>query len=296
MNLSALYRNVVPEPLQLLITPVIQKWLFLRGGIAAHRQKRTWLTDVQVRIAYHCNLNCKSCMAFSPVTPEKYIDPAVFERDFRRLHELTGGNIGRIRLLGGEPLLHPGITGLMKKTREIFDTSSIELVTNGILLLKQDKSFWETCRDSRIIVFISRYPISINHDEIARIAAEYGVMLQYSANKPQFMMQLAFDVTGGQNAADTFNKCWITGSCVTIEEGKLYSCSLPCGCQFFNDYFHENLSVSDKDFIDIYKVNDLGTILDFLSNPIPFCRYCDFKRIKYGQKWAPSKKEKSEWV
>jgi hypothetical protein len=55
------------------------------------------------------------------------------------------------------------------------------------------------------------------------------------------------------------------------------------------------LNVTDKDFLDIFTAKDLSEIVDFIGKPIPFCRYCDFKRIKYGLKWARSKKEKSEW-
>ena len=294
-RLCRFYRNWLPEPIQNIFMPFFQTILFARMAALLHRQKKTKLDYVEVSITDHCNLNCKSCGQFSPLAPEKYIDPVEFERDFRRLYELTGGDIDAIRLLGGEPLLHPGITGLMKTAREIFDASAIVLVTNGILLLKQDESFWETCASHRINILISRYPVHINDDEIAQMAGKHGITVEYTAYKPQFMFQWAFDVTGKQNAGTNFNKCWLGGGCIHIDNGKLYSCAYVSAIKFFNNYYHEHLNVTDKDFLDVYRVKDISEILEFLSNPIPFCRYCDLKRVKYGQKWERSKKEKSEW-
>ena len=286
MNLHDLVCKLVPAPIiRDILLPLFR---------LLHRQKKTKLDYVEVCITDHCNLNCKSCAQFSPLAPEKYIEPTVFERDFRRLYELTGGDIDTIRLLGGEPLLNPGITGLMKTAREIFDASAIWIVTNGILLLNQDESFWKTCASHRISIYISRYPVNINHDEIARMTGQYGITLKYSANTPQLMHQWALDVMGKQNAKANFYTCYV-GGCVNVNSGKLYMCETVPSIKFFNDYFHEHFKVTDKDYIDIHSAKDLSEVLDFLSNPIPFCRYCDLKRVKHGQKWAHSKKEKSEW-
>jgi len=40
----------------------------------------------------------------------------------------------------------------------------------------------------------------------------------------------------------------------------------------------------------------MDEILDYLCKPIPFCRYCDWRRLKTGVKWSVSKKEISEWT
>lgn len=39
-----------------------------------------------------------------------------------------------IRLMGGEPLLHPHVIDFCTTTRKLFPTSEIVLVSNGILL------------------------------------------------------------------------------------------------------------------------------------------------------------------
>lgn len=54
--------------------------------------------------------------------------------------------------------------------------------------------------------------------------------------------------------------------------------------------------VSENDYIDIYKARNIDEILDFLTKPMPFCRYCDFTNISFGRKWAVSEKKLSEWI
>ena len=65
-----------------------------------------YLDFIEFHLAEHCNLGCYSCVQFSQVAEEEYYDIDEFERDVKRLFELTNGLIGRIHFLGGEPLLN----------------------------------------------------------------------------------------------------------------------------------------------------------------------------------------------
>ena len=57
--------------------------------------------------------------------------------------KLAQGKIAEIQLLGGEPLLHPQITLFLETTRKHFPHNTINIVSNGILLKKQSKEFWD---------------------------------------------------------------------------------------------------------------------------------------------------------
>ena len=59
-----------------------------------------------------------------------------FERDIKRLSELSNGEVNIIHLMGGEPLLNPNCERFFELTRKYFDKTEIKLITNGILLLK----------------------------------------------------------------------------------------------------------------------------------------------------------------
>ncbi|MDR2803389.1 MAG: hypothetical protein LBB22_03760 [Treponema sp.] len=110
------------------------------------------------------------------------------------------------------------------------------------------------------------------------------------------MHHLPLDLNGGQNIKKSFNVCFFANSCISLNDGKLYTCGLPVSIQHFNGYFGKDIQASEEDFIDIYKVNTVDEILDFLCKPIPFCRYCDWQNIETRLPWRISKKEISEWT
>ena len=85
-------------------------------------------------VATHCNLNCKGCAHFSPLSKEEFPDFAEAERDFARLGELFHGKCSSISLMGGEPLLNPQIEDYCRMVRKYFPVGDVQIVTNGILL------------------------------------------------------------------------------------------------------------------------------------------------------------------
>jgi uncharacterized radical SAM superfamily Fe-S cluster-containing enzyme len=152
------------------IKPVLKKSAprFLLAGYRRGKNalKRVFNTQIktardmlrfEIHVCEHCNLNCKGCGHFSPLAKKHFLDPAVFERDCRQLSKLSNRRVELIDLMGGEPLLHPQITKIFEIARMYFD-DTIQLVTNGILLEKQNDVFWESCRRQRIDILISRYP------------------------------------------------------------------------------------------------------------------------------------------
>jgi MoaA/NifB/PqqE/SkfB family radical SAM enzyme len=74
-----------------------------------------------VNLTDHCNLNCAYCDAFAPLAKENFYPLETFKRDCERLSQLTGGKISEIGFAGGEPLLHPDITGFFSIARSNFN-------------------------------------------------------------------------------------------------------------------------------------------------------------------------------
>jgi hypothetical protein len=78
-------------------------------------------------------------------------------------------------------------------------------------------------------------------------------------------------------------------------KGKYIHVSWVAYIGYFNKQFNMNLHVSEDDYIDIYKTKTLQELFQFLCKPVPFCRYCNMKKVEYTE-WAVSKKEIDEWV
>jgi len=266
--------------------------------IARTSGKKRNLLRFQINIVDHCNLNCKGCTAFSPVAEEKFMDVNVFERDCKRLSELTGGKIELIDLLGGEPLLHPEIIKIMEIAWKYFHSGDISIVTNGILLNKMSLDFWQGCHEYNINIIISGYPIKLDIDGLRNTAEKNNVRLviRGSTNDIKIWNRVPFDVNGKQNVVKNFRICYGANFCINLEDGKLATCPIPFVIKHFNKFFNQNIPVKENDCIDIFKVKTIDEIFEFLRTPALICAYCNLKGIVYGVDWAVSKKEITEWV
>jgi MoaA/NifB/PqqE/SkfB family radical SAM enzyme len=264
-----------------------------------NRLKPRTVLKFGIHFTDHCNLNCKSCDNFSPLANECFLDIDVLERDCARLSGLTKRQIEEIQIYGGEPLLHPQFTDLLDVIGKYFDTGNIRIITNGILLLKQQDRFWQSCKKNNAKICITKYPINLDFDAIKQLASTHNVELEYYTNTEvqiKTMYCFPLDTTGKQDYKDSFSLCFKANECITLNNGKIYTCpTIPC-VQYFNSYFNQNLQVSPDDYIDIYKVNTINEIFDFLCKPKPFCRYCNIRSIVYGLEWGISKKYISEWT
>jgi molybdenum cofactor biosynthesis enzyme MoaA len=179
--LRRIYHKIVPESITKYIWNTRSRGRYLKSMIedAPRRLARRDLLRFDIHVAEHCNLNCKGCEHFSTLAPKKYLDAEIFERDCRRLSELTGGWIDQIAVLGGEPLLHPQITSILSIARNCFPTGKILILTNGTLLSVQNGSFWESCNKNHLHIEISSYPLNIDRDMIKQTARSYSVPLAF---------------------------------------------------------------------------------------------------------------------
>lgn len=262
------------------------------------------LTEDEFRFEFcitkHCNLNCRSCDHFCPlVEQQEFMDFDVFSCDIQRLSELFHAKAEQILILGGEPLLSPDILKYMRLTRKCFPHANIYIVTNGILLDKMEEDFWETCRNQNIGLRPTRYPIKVDYEALGRLAHNKGVDYHFFGSTEisvRNMWHHPFDLSGQQNIEDNFLLCYSGNRCITLENGRLYTCPIPMTSRAFVAYFHKELKVEDADSIDIYKVNSSQEILDKLAKPIPFCKYCDVKNRTYDHFWELSHKDIKEWT
>jgi MoaA/NifB/PqqE/SkfB family radical SAM enzyme len=250
---------------------------------------------IDINVVDHCNLKCKYCANFCPLAYERYLDVKIYDKDCERLLSLSSGKIKTIRLLGGEPLLHPNLIEIMAITHKYFPSSKIDLVTNGLLLPQMPEAFWKKCNECSVKVAISHYPIKLDYPKIKSTAGEYGVKTEYG-KKSRGMYKWLLDIHGGQDIQESHRYCFRANQCAVLQEGKIYACSMPPWIKYFNEYFEKNLEVSENDYIDIYKINKFEEILGFLGKPVPFCKYCRTKEMVYSNKWETSKKEITEWT
>lgn len=266
----------------------------------------------EIHLTDKCNLNCAGCIHFSSLCDDlQFLDIYLYEKDCKRISELSRGVCADIRILGGEPLLHPNVNSFLEITRKYFPVvpndnryGIIELVTNGILLPKQRDSFWQCCKDNNIRVVVSDYPIRINNDFILQKADKFGVDLKMYSDKIDERMtgsanqwaKIPIDIHGSQDVKKSFGECFLAGSCFQLVNGRIYKCARIAYINYFNKTFNQDLKTELDDYIDIYEAKSIEEILDKLTMPAQFCRYCDIQNTTWNNPWMTSKKIIDEYL
>lgn len=252
----------------------------------------------EIHLVEHCNLNCRSCDNFSPLAKEAYIEIESFNLDLQRLSILAQDKIKKIRLLGGEPLLHPNICELLISARTHFPNTEILLTTNGILLNRMTEEFWLTCYEYGITIEITYYPINIKKELIDIKANHYAVkVIPFAGINTQIKVthRNPINSVGDQNAQYNYLHCYQRGNCISLKDGKIYPCTCIPNIVHFNNYYNKQIPVMQNDYIDIYKVQSWKEIDDFLYQIPNFCRYCDVKSRTDGATWSTTKYDIKEW-
>ncbi len=96
-----------------------------------HRQ----VNYLRISVTDHCNLNCVYC-SVSSMLPLKHEDILSYEEIETLVTIAADMGINKVRLTGGEPLMRPQFTTLVRMIAGIDGIDDISLTTNGILLAR----------------------------------------------------------------------------------------------------------------------------------------------------------------
>lgn len=260
---------------------------------------------IEVSLAEHCNLNCQMCDHFAPLAKPAFMNKESFERDIKRLAELTDGRIGMFRLEGGEPLLNDELLDYIMITRKYLPDAVILLFTDGLLLKKWENhpkgNLWQVCHDYNVIIDLTIYPINLKVEDIKMLEKKYAVKVEYFTevgdhnykgikHSKKHPFRLKGDVESWQ-----FIGCYQFNECMTLKNGKLYTCPMIPHIDHFNHFFNQNLEVTEDDFIDIYKVDSYEELAEFVAKRTHFCNYCHVK-ARRSYEWKQSERSLSEYV
>jgi MoaA/NifB/PqqE/SkfB family radical SAM enzyme len=289
-------RKIIPYRIVLLRRKLKPIWKLITKQ---NLKKKDAIPILHIHLTDHCNLKCSGCDNFSPLAPEVFADIAVVDRDLKRISELCDNRVREIQLLGGEPLLHPKIIDFLNITKKYFTRTTVKLISNGVLITRMEDDFWESCRQNKIEIVVTKYPININHAEIERLVKSKKVKFSFYGSTEDIeksMQCMPIDLSGKQNPRDSFLRCSAANRCIALDNGKIYTCTTIPYIKYFNSWFGKDLKVSENDYLNIYKVERFDEIMKFLCRPMPFCRYCNQKAMIWNIGFGVSKKEIEEWT
>ena len=251
------------------------------------------LPYIEMHVVDHCNLNCKGCGHFSPIAEKWFLNPDKNEKDLERLKKLFS-TIHTIRLMGGEPLLHPEIERILLQTRAFFPKSDVRLVTNGIILGQMPESFWETCRTCSVNLDITVYPpLEKKVKSLIELARSEKVRLAIRNTNYFYAFYHSQCASDSKLGDQTCSSGWHI--CPNLRDGKIYSCPIPAYIFHFNLRF--GTSIPSDGYVKIYTPNLTGWDVREAMRKFPSaCRYCASRMNNLPKfKWASSTLTITDW-
>jgi organic radical activating enzyme len=223
----------------------------------------------EINAVDHCDLSCRGCSHLSPASRHRKVDPDSVYRDLAMLAAVYRAD--HVRLLGGEPLLHPRLTAVIDAVRASRVTSRVRLLTNGRRLDRMNDDFWRAIDE----VHVAEYPgceidPAVRHGLVER-AAEAGVDLVF---KRFDHFREPFSLRPAQDRAlvdRIYRTCQIAHvwRCHTVADGALYRCP--------QSLFLGRAIAVGRQGIVIDEEPDFGErLLAFLERPEPLaaCQSC----------------------
>lgn len=178
---------------------------------------------VEINAAWHCNISCRSCAHGSPSMPVDFAVLQQVEADLSRLAQHLV--VDHVRVLGGEPLLHPQLPALFSAIRRSGITSTLRVLTNGLLLARQDEAFWHLVDE----VHVSVYPNTRRNIErdapgiigAARATGTVLVFKEFRNFRLSFRNRDQPELTQAIYSTCQVGNRW---RCLTADTGRLYRC------------------------------------------------------------------------
>ncbi|MDP2062834.1 MAG: hypothetical protein Q8J98_06980 [Phaeovulum sp.] len=227
-------------------------------------------TGLEIIVADHCNITCRQCNHGSPAIGKWYVSPEDIGRDLAMLARHYQPAF--LKYIGGEPLLHPDLPGILRAGRASGIASHHMLVTNGMLLDRMPAEAWPLLDE----IEVSHYPAAgLSESDLARhraTAKAHGVRFTLNAHA-----EFRRTFTRIRNDDDAlvekiFKACkpanvW---GCHGIYKGAIYRCPQSI-------YAPRLAGTEDFDgFVLAESADFAARLLAFLNaqQPLASCRYC----------------------
>ena len=229
---------------------------------------------IEFPITTKCSLRCKECANLIQYYDQgEFLDYKKLINDIYRLCQIVKG-IEMLRILGGEPLLHPYLKEILLGILKNDNVKNIQIVTNGTMLFSED--MLAVLGDERVSVDISYYgENSKNYDNLIEQLRNNGI--KFYANKnlewtPQG--DISYRNRSQKELERILKIC--KSDCISILDGNIHLCprsSSGHDLKIFKADKHDYVNLREYRTKRQLK-KDLFHLLNRKS--IVACNYCDY--------------------
>ena len=261
----------------------------------AHRELlyRMGTLYCEIQLCDRCNLDCAYCSHLSPISKPVKISLETLEAECRRLASV---GVDEVNLMGGEPLLHPQVNEAIKLTRSILPNIKLIVSTNGLLLPRMSKDFWQCCRENRVVLRITPYPKAKNgtwnYYKYVWLIKKNRVRMESTGWRFGFRHQLLSE-KAEYDATSNYLRCQL--HCTQVRDATLWPCAYVAYAFNLNNKFGTNFRTAAGDSLPLTDTTTATEVRLWLLRTKPFCSHCG---IKDAQRitWRRSEYARTEWL
>jgi organic radical activating enzyme len=216
---------------------------------------RVAVESIELHVVEHCNLRCAQCCNVSPYLSERLMTVSEVRTTCDRLRDVVRPDV--LKIMGGEPLLHPDIGGLLRAIRESRVAPRIRLFTNGLLLRTLDDASFAALDEITVSSYASAPVKPELLAETEERARRFDVVLNVKV-VDAFSTVLSRITRTQEEIKATYDACWLRHRCLVVRDGVFYKCTRAA---YYGD-FHARVDVDRRDVDAEATQRALGIRLD----------------------------------
>jgi organic radical activating enzyme len=179
---------------------------------------------------YGCNLRCEFCVTFSPYL-KGYIPADELLKSYSEWRKKVKPKY--FVLSGGEPLLHPELTRILRESAKIWNDSKLWITTNGLLLDRVNPEVLQAIKETGFELIVTEHTFEPEHrktlDAVYKRLKKDGVRFCVRESRS---MWLAVYQYGEKDSLIPYTsnpkkawECCVYRQVVIILDDKMYKCS-----------------------------------------------------------------------
>jgi hypothetical protein len=191
---------------------------------------RVPVINLEMNVSYGCNLQCEYCTHLG-----RFMKGVVTLDELLFWYRSWNTKIrpSNVRIMGGEPLLHPELEKIIYETKEHWKDSNVELITNGLLLPQMSPCIFAAMKATEATVAISRHfddPFYNSAFETGiNSLRNHGMEPRISHSTGHWVKCYRIDEQGHRSPYKSdpekaWNNCGVKNLCTTLLDNYLYRC------------------------------------------------------------------------
>jgi hypothetical protein len=221
---AALYTVVGPGPVVLAAAFAGRQGRSpMRERYAIGADGRMRVEAFELHVVEHCNLRCANCCNMSPLVAEETLTALQVGDLCAQMAAVLDVDV--FKIMGGEPLMHPDIAGVLRAVRASGISPKVRLFTNGLLLASMKPEFWSGL-DELTISSYSSAPAKPALLALARAQAKaHGFVLNIK-EVGAFSQVLSPAFRSDRAEVErTFERCWLRHRCLVVRHERFFMCT-----------------------------------------------------------------------